>query len=504
MFLSSLNQTVVGTAMPRIVSDLGGFTQYTWVTTSFIIASTVTVPIVGKLTDIYGRKWLYVLGLLVFTLGSLLCGFSQNMAQIIGFRVVQGIGSGIIIASTFIVVADLFPPAERGKYQGLMSAVFGISSIIGPTLGGLITDNFSWTWVFFMNVPLGVLVIGLFISSFPDLRPDVSKHKIDYSGTVTLILFVVPTMLALSWAGVEYPWISAPILGMFAFAAVMFCSFLFIESRAEEPIFSSKIFDNRIVVLSAIIIFLTGFGQFGAIIFIPLFFQGVLGASATASGSFLTPMMLGMVIGSILSGQVLSRVGGHYRRQGILGLALMALGIGLLSQMSASTSYSTAVFNIVVTGAGLGITMPLYLIAVQNAVPYSIMGMATSATVFFRQIGGAFGLAIFGSIMNNRFASELLHRLPPAAKEAISPEPLNSLSNNPHALLSPEAKAQLRGVLEQSESLGSDLFESVFQALQTALSSAITQVFFIAFVLIVAAWTANLFIKEIPLRKQHN
>ncbi|MEE8471413.1 MAG: MDR family MFS transporter [Dehalococcoidia bacterium] len=503
MFLSSMDQTVVGTAMPRIISDLGGFTHYTWVTSAYIVASIVTVPITGKLTDMYGRKWFYIAGIAIFTGGSLLCGLSQTMTQIILFRGLQGLGAGIMMANAFIVIGDLFPPSERGKYQGLMAGVFGISSIIGPTLGGFITDNLSWHWVFFVNIPLGILIIGLFILFFPDVRPDHVKPKIDYPGVIALILAVVPAMLALSWAGVEYPWTSAPIIGMFAFSTMMAAVFVKIESRSEEPLIPLWIFKNRIVAISLIVIFITGLGMFGGIIFVPLFFQGVLGLSATASGSFLTPMMLGVVVGAIISGQVLSRRGGHYRLQGIIGLATMALGMLLLSRMTVETSYARAVTNIVLFGFGLGSTLPLYTIAVQNAVPYAVMGVATSTTVFFRSLGGAFGLAIFGSVMNNRFASGFVDGLSPAAKSVISPEPLNSLAHNPQALLSPEAQNQLKAIFDAVGSQGAELFEQVFQALKVSLSSAITEVFFLCLAIIIVAWIVNLFIKEIPLRKEH-
>jgi len=503
MFLGSLDQTVVGTAMPRIIADLGGFAHYTWVATAYIVASTITLPITGKLTDMYGRKWFYVAGLTIFIVSSLLCGLSQTMTQIILFRGLQGLGAGVMMANAFIVVGDLFPPAERGKYQGLMTGVFGISSVIGPTLGGFITDNLSWHWVFFVNIPLGMLIIGLFIFFFPNFRPSNAKPRIDYFGVAALILAVVPAMLALSWAGVEYPWISVPIISMFVFSAAMTALFVIIEGRAKEPIIPLWIFKNRIVSVASIVIFTTGIGMFGGIIFIPLFFQGVLGMSATASGSFLTPMMLGVVAGSLVSGQLLSRAGGHYRLQGMVGLGIMATGLGLLSTMTVETSYARAVFYIVVTGLGLGTTMPLYTIAVQNAVPYAVMGVATSSTAFFRSIGGAFGLAVLGAVMNNHFASKLVNGLSPAAKEVISPEPLGSLAHNPQALLDPQAEAGLMAFFEPLGEQGVALFNQVLETLKLALNSAITQVFLIGCGVVIVAWVVNLFIKEIPLRKSH-
>jgi EmrB/QacA subfamily drug resistance transporter len=503
MFLGSLDQTVVGTAMPRIISDLGGFSKYTWVTTAYIITSAVTVPITGKLTDIYGRKFFYIGGLVIFILGSVLCGLSQTMSQIIVFRGLQGIGAGIMMANAFTVIGDLFPPAVRGKYQGLMSAVFGISAIVGPTLGGYVTDTLSWHWVFFINVPLGLAVILLFIFFFPNFRPDNLKHSIDYPGVVLLILTVVPTMLALSWGGVEYAWGSPQIFGMFVLSVVALAIFLFVERRSKEPIIPLSLFRNRIVAVSEVLIFLTSSGMFGCITFIPLFFQGVLGATATASGNFIMPMMLGNVFGSFTSGQVLSRAGGHYRIQGAIGVAIMAAGMALLSQMTIETTSAVAIRNMIITGFGLGITLPLYTIAVQNAVPYNMLGTATSSTAFFRSVGGSVGLAVFGSIMNNRFAAELGAKLPSSIKSMIPPQQLDALMHNPQALMSPDAQSQLQGMFGQIGQQGSALFQQVMQALRQSLDVAISHVFLYGLFVIVLAFIVNFFIKEIPLRTHH-
>ncbi|MDP2731480.1 MAG: MDR family MFS transporter [Dehalococcoidales bacterium] len=502
MFLSSLDQTVVGTAMPRIISDLGGFSHYTWVTSIYIIASAVAIPITGKLTDMYGRKFFYLGGLIIFVLASLFCGLSNTMAQIIIFRGVQGIGAGVMMANAFTVIGDIFPPADRGKYQGFMSGVFGLSSIIGPTLGGYVTDSLSWHWVFFINIPLGLLIILLFFFFFPNFRPDKLKHNIDYPGLILLILTVVPAMLALSWGGVEYAWGSWQIVGMFVFSAVMLALFIFAESRSREPIIPLSLFKNRIVAISELVIFFTAFGMFGGIIFIPLFFQGVLGATATTSGNFLTPMMLGMVAGSLISGQLLSRAGGHYKLLGAIGIGIMGIGIFLLSSMTAETTNASAVVNIIITGIGLGVTMPLYTIAVQNAVPYNVLGVATSSTAFFRSIGGAVGLAVFGSVMNNQFALELTNKLPDAVKALIPVGQLDTLAKNPQALMSPEAQAQLQVILNHADPSGR-LFQQILQALREALSSALSQVFLFALFAVVIAFLVNFFIKEIALRKHH-
>ncbi|MFC1964516.1 MDR family MFS transporter [Chloroflexota bacterium] len=502
LFLASLDQTIVGTAMPRIITDLGGFTRYTWVITAYIIASTLTLLIVGKLSDMYGRKWFLTAGIVIFIVGSILCGISQTMTQLILFRAFQGIGAGSIMGLSFIITGDLFSPSDRGKYMGFVGAVFGLSSVIGPTLGGYITDTLSWHWVFFVNIPLGIVVIPLFVLFFPYLRTDFQKHKFDYPGIITLILAVISTMLGLSLAGVDYNWLSPPILGMFSFSLVMLILFVIIESRSEEPIIPLSIFKDQIVSVSSIVIFFTGFAMFSGIIFIPLYFQGVLGSSATASGNFLTPMMLGMVIASIISGQLLSRAGGHYRFQGAVGFVIMALGMFLLSRMTVDTSYVRAITNIVLVGFGLGITMPLYTISVQNAVPYAFLGIATSTVNFFRQIGGAFGLAILGSIMNNRFYTEFVAALPPQIKGVIPSEQLTSLASNPQALVSTEAQGHLKSLFAAFGTQGTELFEQGLSALRQALNSALAEVFLLGLVVTILAFIINIFLKEIPLRKQ--
>jgi len=504
MFLGSLDQTIVGTALPRIISDLGGFSKYTWVTTAYIVFSAVAVPITGKITDLYGRKYFYMGGIAIFILASIACGFSDTMNQIIIFRGVQGIGAGVMMANAFTIIGDIFPPAERGKYQGFMSAVFGLSSIIGPTLGGYITDSFGWHWVFFVNVPLGILIIILFSIFFPHIRPDNLKHTVDYPGVVLLILSVVPLMLALSFGGVEYAWGSAQIIGMFIFSAIAIVMFLVVEMRSSEPIIPLSMFRNRIVAISEIMVFLTSTGMFGAITFIPLFFQGVLGDTATASGNFIVPMMLGNVTGSFISGQLLSRAGGHYRIQGAVGVGLMAIGVFLLHGMGLDTSSGTAIRNMIITGLGLGITMPLYTIAVQNAVPYKILGTATSSTAFFRSIGGSVGLAIFGSVMSNRYAAQLVNKIPEAVKNALPADQMNLLIHNPQALLSPDAQNQLHNAILKIGPQGESLFQQVMKGLRESLSVSISNVFLWILVAVIAAFIANLFIKEIPLRKRYN
>lgn len=500
MFLSALDQTVVSTALPRMVADLGGFDRYTWVSTSYLVASTSILPIVGRLTDFYGRKWFLVAAIVVFLIGSVLAGLSQTMTQLIVFRAVQGLGGGSIMAITFVAVGDLFPPAERGKNQGYVASVFAMSSILGPILGGLITDQLSWHWIFYINLPLGIPLIFLFIRFFPHVRLEQAQHKLDVPGVATLILSVVPLMLALSWGGVQYPWGSPQVLGFMGFSLVMALLFVFIETRAEQPIVPLHLFKNRILSSSLITVFFTGFAMFGGIIFVPLYAQGVLGKSATSTGTIMTPMMLGMVCGATLAGQALSRLGGHYRAQGLVGLGILAVGLFLTSRMTAETSFTVTLFNLVLMGFGLGTTFPTYTIAIQNSVHPRFMGVATSTSQFFRSVGGLLGLAILGSVLTNRFSSKFLGSVGADAEGVLGADRLKALAHNPQELVSAEAQEGLRETFSQVGPQGVSLLDGVMGSLRSALSSAIADVFLISLFVIIIAIVATLFLKEVPLR----
>ena len=500
LFLAALDQTVVSTAMPRIIADLGGFDRFTWVTTSYLVASTTAVPIVGRLSDLYGRKAFFIGGIIVFLVGSVLAGASQTMNQLIFFRAIQGIGGGSMMALSFASVGDLFPPAERGKYQGIVAGVFGLSSVIGPTLGGFITDNLSWNWVFYINVPLGLAVIVLFIRFFPHIRPDRLARRLDYAGMALLVLIVVPLLVGLSLGGVEFEWLSLQVVGILLFAILMIVAFIAVEQRAAEPIMPLSIYSNRVVSISLLAVFITGFGMFGAIIFVPLFFQGVLGASATSSGSFLTPMMLGMVVAATLAGQTLSRFGGHYRIQGLIGIAIMCGGMVLMSRMTAETSFAQAVASIVIMGLGLGITFPSFTISVQNAVPHNLLGVVTSATQFYRSVGGALGLAVLGSYMANRFAAGLSDSLSPEVRRALPEEQLAEMSNNPQALVNPEALAGLKTSLADRGEEGTEILSNLLMTLRESLAGAISDVFVLGAITLAVGFVATIFLKEVPLR----
>lgn len=500
LLLAALDQTIVGTAMPRIIAELNGFDRYAWVTTAYLLTSTIAVPIFGKLSDIYGRKWFFLSGATLFVLASALCGAAGNvplvpgdgMTQLIIFRGLQGLAGGIITGLTFTVIADIFPPAERGKFQGLFGAVWGLSSVLGPTLGGWITDNFSWRWVFYVNLPVGLIAIAVLFFAFPYFRPEGVTRAIDYFGVATLTAGLVPLLLGLTWV-TDYGWTAPRVLILFAVAVVMLAAFIFAETRAPEPIIPLTLFRNSIVSVSSIAVFFTGVGMFGAILFIPLFMQSVVGVSATRSGTTLTPMMLTLVVGSIASGQLVARLG-RYKIISSAGLAIMAGGMFLLAGMGSDTTEWIAIRNMIVVGVGLGVTMPIYTLIVQNAVPVRQLGTATAATQFFRSIGGTIGAAVFGSIMLSRYQGNFNANIPAGA-----PPPLIAAFKNPLQLaqILPRLQAQFGQAPDGARALAA-LLGNVREALVFALRGT----FLLGAALIVVAFLVNFFLKEIPLRKR--
>lgn len=501
MFLASLDQTIVATALPRIVADLGGFDRFTWITTAYIVASTSIVPLAGSIADVYGRKWLYVAGISVFLAGSVLSALAGTMDQLILARAVQGLGGGTMMALSFVTIGDLFPPSERGKYQGIIAGMFGISSVLGPTIGGFVTDNLSWHWIFYINLPLGIPVVLMFIRFFPHSKP-AHKRRIDWIGAGLMVLAIVPGLLAISIGGNGNQWTEARVIAMFAVSAVALAGFVWWGLRSTDPILPFVIFKSRIVTVSMIVIFLTGFAMFGAITFIPLLFQGVLGDSPTASGSFLTPMMLGIVFGAASSGQVLSRTGGRYRIQGVIGLVIMSSGIGMLSTISADTGRATALIGAIVMGFGLGTTFPLFTIAVQNAVDYRFLGVATSSTQFFRSIGGSVGLAIFGAVLTNRFTHNVDSNVSSEIKDVLGADVLNQVSSSPNALVAPNSLEQLSAAFSVAGAAAPRLTAEFLETLRVALANSIGDIFKMALVLILVSLVGTLFLKEIPLKQR--
>lgn len=499
LLLAALDQTIVGTAMPRIIAQLNGFDRYAWVTTAYLLTSTAAVPIFGKLSDIYGRKWIYLGGAVFFVITSALCGAAgklpgipgDGMTQLILFRALQGVGGGIIMAITFTIIGDIFPPAVRGKYQGLLSAVWGMSSVFGPTLGGWITDSFSWRWIFYINLPVGIFATAALFFAFPYFRPEGVKRVIDFAGVVTLLAGLVPLLLALTWV-TDYGWGSARVIGLLVFAALMLGLFVYAETRAVEPILPLSLFRNRIISLSTVSVFLNGLAMFGAILFIPLFMQTVIGVSATQSGSLLTPMMVIWSVGSISAGQLVARIG-RYKAIIIVGLVLMTAGLFLLSTMNENTTRLAVVGDMLLVGMGMGLTMPIFTLIVQNAADQRQIGAATATVQFFRQIGGTVGAAVFGSIMLSRYRDHFDSAVPagtPSAALAAFKNPLQLAQSLP-------------SLREQFAAFpnGQQLLQTLLENTKNALVSGITGVFLIATILSLVALITNFWLKEIPLRK---
>ncbi|HEY3058506.1 MAG TPA: MDR family MFS transporter [Chloroflexota bacterium] len=500
LLLAALDQTIVGTAMPRVISDLHGFEHYAWVTTAYLLTSTTVVPIVGKLSDMYGRRWFLLGGAAFFILASALCGLAQDMTQLIVFRGLQGFGGGVLTATVFTVISTLFAPAERARMQGLFSGVFALSSIVGPLLGGYLTDNLSWRWVFYVNLPIGLIALAVLFTFYRDLGPHRTARSIDYLGAFTLTAAIVPLLLALSWGGQQYPWDSMPIVGLFAFAAVMFGVFVWAEQHVAEPILPFSLFKNRTVTISAIGLTIMGISMFGTILYIPLFIQGVIGSSATQSGTVLTPMMFAMIGSSVLSGQLIARTG-KYKVMSVAGLSVGALGMFLMAGMGPDTDYLTVVRNMVMIGLGLGPVMPVFTLTTQTAVRVDQIGVATSLTQFARSMGATLGTALFGTLLINRFQPGLQHALPPEL--AVMPADQLAQFQNPQALLNPAAAEAIRQGLAQLGPQGLSLYDGLLGAIRVALASSLHDVF-LAGACVAALGVVNvLFIHEVPLRQSY-
>jgi EmrB/QacA subfamily drug resistance transporter len=497
MLLAGLDQTIVGTALPRIVASLGGLEHYAWVVTAYLLASTVSIPLYGKLSDIYGRRIIFISGMVIFLIGSALAGTSQNMTQLIIFRGIQGLGAGALIPIAQAVIGDLFPPSERGKWQGLIFAVFGLTTIIGPTLGGWITDTWGWSWVFYVNMPVGVIAILTTGFALPRTMRRV-QHTIDYLGAISLVAWTVPLLLAFSWAGTQYAWNSWQIIGLFSVAALMLLLFVLIELHAAEPIITPRLFNNSIFLISVIAMFLVSAGIFGVILYLPLFAQGVLGQSATNSGVVLTPMMLGFIFSSIVGGQLFSRTG-RYKLLAICGFALAAIGTFLLSRMAVTTTEGELIRNMIITGLGAGLLLSLFTIVVQNAFPYRQLGEVTASLNFFRSIGSTMGVAVMGTIMTNAFQSNLQSNMPQALRRLVPADRLAQLQN-PQVLLAPDALTKIQHSFAAFGAQGMVLFQQLIEAIRVSLATAITNVFFLGFIIMLLGLFVTLFLREIPLR----
>ena len=504
LFLAALDQTIVAVALPTIVTELGGQSLLTWTITIYLLTSTITVPFYGKLSDLYGRKPLLMIGITLFLAGSVLSGLSQDMTQLIFFRGVQGLGAGALFPISLAVIGDLFTPAERGKYQGLFGAVFGLSSIIGPLLGGFLTEQVSWHWIFFVNLPIGVVALAVIWRLLPTVKRSDASRNLDYLGAAVFTVAVGALLIGLTnkqsmdWATFE---VGGLILIGFALGAV----FVFIESRAKEPIVPLGLWRDRTYATSIIATFLISFGFFGAAVFLPQWFQFVQGATPTNSGLYSLALLAGLILGSVGSGYIVSRTG-RYKAVILIGLAVMAVGLVLMSNLRADTELPILWAWMFITGIGIGPTLAVFTIVVQNAVPMRALGVATSNLTFFRQIGGSVGLALLGTVFANRMTDEIA---PQMVAAGVPPQVVSQFANQPGGGSATDllrvggdlGQTLLAQVPEQFRSLVEPLIPNIVFGINQAFSLAVDEVFLIGAGTTVAAFFVAAFMRELPLRK---
>jgi EmrB/QacA subfamily drug resistance transporter len=473
MFLAALDQTIVSVALPTIVGDLGGLCHLSWVVTSYLLASTVSTPIYGKLGDMYGRKPVFLVAILIFLAGSMLAGLSQSMAELIGFRALQGIGAGGLMVGAQAIIADIVPPRERGRYMGLIGSVFAVASVAGPLLGGFLVTSLSWRWVFYVNVPIGALAVVIVITRL-HLHTPHRQHRIDYLGAALLTGGIGALILLATWGGTQYAWGSREIIGLGVVGVALLAVFVWQERRAVEPILPLQLFRSRIFSVANAMGFTIGMAMFGAIIFIPLFLQIVYGVSAKSSGLRTIPLMAGLLVTAILSGRAISRIG-RYRPFPIAGTAVLVVGMYLLSLLGVDTPPWVASAYMVVVGVGLGLVMQVLVLAVQNDARPQEIGVATASATFFRSMGGAFGVALFGTIFATRLADQL-------------------------AGLPPRVTAHLGSGVQLNPTQIDQLPPRVHDEVLTAFAHSLSGVFLFGMALSLVPFALSWFLKEIPLR----
>ena len=476
MFLSALDQSIVGTALPRITSDLGGLDKLSWVVTAYMLSATASTPLWGKISDLYGRKLLFQIAIVTFLVGSLLAGMSQNIEQLIGFRAIQGLGGGGLMALAMATIGDVIPPRERGRYQGYFAAVFGTSSVLGPVLGGWFADGPGWQWIFFMNIPIGL--VALVVTSAALKMPHVRRnHSIDYLGAAVVVASVSSILLYTAWAGPDHGWTSSLGLTLLVAGVLLAVLFVLVEKRATEPIIPMRLFGNSIFSIANLFGFLIGIAMFGSMIFIPVYLQVVQGMSPTKSGLAMVPMVMGIFSTSITAGQLMTR-NGRYKIYPILGASVVIVALVMLSQLTATSPYWFAGLSMYVMGAGLGFTMQVLITVVQNSVDRSDMGVATSSVAFFRQMGGSFGTALFGAILSSRLAVHITDAMAGVPSGQV-PANVGDIANNVE---------KINAVPEPVHSL-----------ITGAFSDALRDTFLAAVPLVAIALAVAFFLKEKPL-----
>lgn len=489
IFFTSVNMTIVSTALPKIISHIGGIDYYDLVFSVYMLATTVTSMITGKLSDMYGRKRFILLGIGIFSVGSLLCGLSVSIIHLIAFRLIQGIGAGMILSSAFATIGELFSPRERGRWQGLYSTVFGLSSILGPTIGGYIVDHLPWQWTFWIFLPLGILAFLFIIKLYPTQAVS-HAQQIDYAGAITIALFISSLLMAFSLGQKVFPWNSWPIISLFSLALVTLILFIYIETRTENPVLPLYLFRNKIFASTMLGGVTLGVGFFAANMYMPLFIQGVMGSSATTSGLSIMGMTIALMLSSTIAGQLMSRTG-KYKGIGLVGLTLVAVGFLLQAQLEPDTPLVRVIWQLIVLGLGFGALMPVLHVAVQNAVSYRYLGVATASMHTFRQMGGTVGVAVMGTVMVNLMYKKL------ATMEVQSTLLASQLDLANPQILMDETKINQ---LYQSGMENSAVLDQLLIDLRAALGSSLTTIFLGTACLFTLTLIVMSCVKEIPLR----
>ena len=483
MLVASISQTIVGPAMPRIVAELGGMDYYSWVATAAMLVSAISVPIVGKLSDLYGRRPFYLGGLAIFIAGSILAGSAQNFWWLVGARAIQGLGMGIIMPLSQTIVGDIIPPRQRGKYQGWMGVVFGVTSVAGPLAGGVITDSLGWRWLFFVAVPVGLVALFV-IARFLDLPHEPRKAVIDTWGIVTMSLGVTAVLLAVSWGGTSYPWNSPVIIGLFVAGTLLLTAFVFVELRVPEPVVPLRLFRTSIFTFANLGAFGMSMVMFGSIIYVPIYAQGVLAVNASTSGLITLPLMLGLVLVGLLAGITITRTG-RYKELMLVGAVLLGVGVLLLARLSATSSAWEVVGGVGLIGVGLGALSQQYTLVVQNAVARKDLGVATAALQFFRNVGATVGTAIFGTVLSSGLDDAIFRHLPPQLVDTM-----------PHGTINAGS------VLDNS--VITSLPVEVISAVRAGLADQIALIFWVSVPITVFVFICTLLIKPMELRDTLN